>query len=424
MPIKDILNKVAYKEAIADQEYDELGAWVQQYPTAAPIINKMMQGGAEALSQDEISLVRMHLGASDRVEAREAPRRELEAAATRGTTLGSKLTDLKASFGEMAAAVPGVAQKSAGFLADLVARAAPLSLVMDGIGAAEEYQGRQGEVLPKDFRQQVEAGVGAVGTKAVEKIIEGVARKARFAPEKAKDLATSMAADFADETSLAKYYADQKSPELLARQQLSKERADKAFESRGGGIAGAAAQLGSQVKDLVTDPALLANMAAGQLPIAGVAMATGALGTAAAVGAGAVMQGADIGGQVYDDLMALPDEAWEGNEAFASRVAAGEDPTAVKQDIANAKARQAFAVSGAASAALNATPWGSLSERALAMTGARRAASTNVIKAIGSGVLKTGAEGVTEAAEEGIGAVAGNVAKSPITGEDLSLIHI
>ena len=406
MPIKDILNKVANKEAIEDQEYNELGAWVQQYPTAAPIVNKMMQGGAEAMSPDELSLVQMHLDASKRVEAREAPRRELEAAATRGTTLGSKIKDLAASFGEASAAVPGMAQKSVGFLADLTAR---------GMAA----KALRPNAVPADFRQKVEEGVGKVGTKSMEKVIELLERGRGVEKSEAKATAARMASDFADDESLKKVYQEMKSPELLARQQLSQERATKAFESRGGGLAGAAAELGSQVKDLVTDPALLANMAASQLPIAGVAMATGALGTAAAVGSGAVMQGADIGGQVYDDLMALPDEAWEGNEAFASRVAAGEDPTAVKQDIANAKARQAFAVSGAASAALNATPWGSLSERALAMTGARRAASTNVIKAIGSGVLKTGAEGVTEAAEEGIGAVAGNIAKSPITGEDI-----
>ena len=419
MPIKDILNKVANKEAIDDQEYNELGAWVQQYPTAAPIVNKMMQDGAEAVSLHEFSLVQRQVNEYKAFEKMMADRRELEAAATRRTTLGSKIKDLAASFGEASAAVPGMVQKSVGFVADYLARQAPMSLEMADPIAAEEYRQQQQQNIPVDFRQKVEDGVGKAGTKFMENYVELQLRKSGVEKSKAKAYAANMASDFADDESLKKVYQEMKSPELLARQQLSQERATNAFKSRGGGLAGAAAELGSQVKDLVTDPALLANMAAGQLPIAGVAMATGALGTAAAVGSGAVMQGADVGGQVYDDLMALPNEAWEGNEAFASRVAAGEDPTAVKQDIANAKARQAFAVSGAASAALNATPWGSLSERALAMTGARRAASTNVIKAIGSGVLKTGAEGVTEAAEEGIGAVAGNVAKSPITGEDI-----
>ena len=48
MPINDILNKVAYKEAIGDQEYSELGAWVQKYPTAAPVVNQPEAGDLDS----------------------------------------------------------------------------------------------------------------------------------------------------------------------------------------------------------------------------------------------------------------------------------------------------------------------------------------------------------------------------------------
>lgn len=237
MPIKDILNKVANKEAIEDQEYNELGAWVQQYPTAAPVINKMVQGGAEAMSPDELSLVQMHLDAYKGVEAREAPGRELEDTAAMETTLGSKIKDLTASFGGRAsAAVPKVAQKGVGFLADLAVRGM----------AAKTFRP---DAVPADFRQKVEEGVGKAGTKSMEKVIELLERGRGVEKGEAKTTAASMASDFADEIAQKTVYQEMKSPELLARQQLSRA-ATKAFEKRGGGLAGAAAEPGSRGQGL------------------------------------------------------------------------------------------------------------------------------------------------------------------------------
>lgn len=386
--VAGILNKVANLQAIDQDEYNELSGFVQKYPMTAPLVDRLVQQGGEALSPDEHYIIKQSLEGS--VSSRDAQqamaRGELEETASRGVGIGTKLKDLVASFGVDAAGVPEAIQRGIGFTADYLARQAPPSLEMADPMAAAEYRQQQEKNIPKDFRQQVEAAVPL--------------------------------ASIAETDVLRTMYEGMKSPELKARQQLSQERADQAYQGKGGGVSGALAEAGSKAKDILTDPALAANLAVGTLPMAGTAMAAGVLGAPAAIATGGILQGADIGGGVYDELMKAPDGTWDAMPEFASRLSSGESRQEIKQDIASKQARQAFATSALASIALNSTGMGSLSERALSTT-AKKAASTSAIRAVVSGAGKVGGEGFTEVGEEIVGKFEGNRAKNPVTGQDL-----
>ena len=120
--VAGILNKVANLEGIDQDEYNELSGFAKKYPQAAPLLNRLMEGGKNALSPEEHFIIQRSIeGSVGGLDAQQAmARAELEDAATRKTTLGSKLQDLTGSFGQMAAKVPETIQQGIGLAADVI----------------------------------------------------------------------------------------------------------------------------------------------------------------------------------------------------------------------------------------------------------------------------------------------------------------
>jgi hypothetical protein len=178
--------------------------------------------------------------------------------------------------------------------------------------------------------------------------------------------------------------------------QAAKEAGEAAKAYVGDGALGTAAQVAAEfgsafweaAKDPATLPDFLAQQAAqlglmgkvGRGVEIGVASAAKTLptlaatkagqialaksGTAGAVGAGAVLQGTDVGSDTMQRLMSLPEEVWSQNPeyaALAERIGAD----AAKQSIASDLASKATLAAGAASLASAALPGGSAIERAL-----------------------------------------------------------
>ncbi len=174
---------------------------------------------------------------------------------------------------------------------------------------------------------------------------------------------------------------------------------------------------GTAIAETVTDPGLfvdtLASTAASMLP-AGAAGRVGTLlsgsskvGLGAAVGTGAVQAGADVAGGQFDDALNAPDEVWQQNPEFTTRVGAGEDAAAVKNDLALRTARLAFPGTVALSALTQKLPGAATLERAFA-GGLSRAPG---IKGTAAAALKGGlGEATQEALEEGGGQFVGNLA--------------
>lgn len=246
------------------------------------------------------------------------------------------------------------------------------------------------------------------------------------------------------------YWQDAYSPQLKA-----KIASRKAAIDRSEGMLGKA---GTAIWETVTDPALavetaasnavtmvpgmaLGRVAAGAKFAAGmkaaqevgpvsllargeIAKGASSLGTKVAVGTGAVQQGADVSGDVYDAAMKQPDEVWAKNPEFINTarnlIAQGLDQdTAIqqaKQAHALSAARATFPAAAGISVAANAIPGGAMLERALVGGATREVADAGtrfgLLKSIGKGVL---GEGTQEALEEGGGAFAGNLAKRSYT---------
>lgn len=210
------------------------------------------------------------------------------------------------------------------------------------------------------------------------------------------------------------------------------------------GIAGKAWEA---MKGTVTDPALAADavatniatlipgMAVGRLAsgmkfasgvnaasklgpanIPAIASAAGSFGTKAAIGAGAVQQGADVAGDVYESAMKKPDAAWAENPEFNQLVQASDGSKeaiqAIKHELALKAARLTLPAASAISVAANAIPGASMLERTLVGGAARetleQGAKLAIPKAIAKGAL---GEMAQEGIEEGGGAFSGNVAK-------------
>lgn len=124
-------------------------------------------------------------------------------------------------------------------------------------------------------------------------------------------------------------------------------------------------------------------------------------GTGGAVAAGAGMQGADVGTEAYQRMLALPEETWQQSQDYrdlAAKVGAAE----AKRQIASSRAAVAAAQGGAISLAANALPGGAALERALV---SKRMPSSAA--AIGRGAA---GEFVSEGLEEGGGKLAQNFA--------------
>ena len=217
--VAGILNKVANLEGIDQDEYNELSGFAQKYPQAAPLLDRLMEGGKDALSPEEHFIIQKSIEGSlssrDAQQARD--RAELEATANRGTGIGTKLKDLAASFGVGSAGVPETIQRGIGFAADALLR-----------GAAAKAG------VPEDQRNAFLASAGIKSPTTV-----------------AQDVSSAIPlAELAQTDALKTMYEGMKSPELKARQQLSQERAEQAYQGKGGGVLGTLAEAGSKAKDL------------------------------------------------------------------------------------------------------------------------------------------------------------------------------
>ena len=195
---------------------------------------------------------------------------------------------------------------------------------------------------------------------------------------------------------------------------------------------------GAWLTETFTDPRLVANMLAEQVPgfaIPGGAGAAGARvsqkvagkllergmtktagilgksgGTAAAVGTGAAMQSGDVTGGAYDDLMKLPEEEWRGSEEYLSMVTDGVDPQIAKDQIARKLAAKAGTGSFAISVATQFLPGGRTFEKVVGR-GDRTGVSD---KALNRFITGFAGEGLQESAEEIGGAIAGNLSVGAI----------
>ena len=234
---------------------------------------------------------------------------------------------------------------------------------------------------------------------------------------------------------------DQKSPQLRAKEQAMQQRATDAGraaqEAVGGGdgalptAARFLGEFGVGAWESVKDPALLTSQLAQQVPMlaasrgAGLAANSAArgaaavapklagtaagravvanAGTAGAVAGGAALQGADIGTDTYQRLMALPDSDWQKLPGY-TELAASIGPEPAKSRLASDKAFVAALQAGAASVLSTALPGGTSVERALVGKGLSGA---SVPAAAGKAFV---GEAVQEGVEEGYGALAGNYA--------------
>lgn len=180
--------------------------------------------------------------------------------------------------------------------------------------------------------------------------------------------------------------------------------------------------------ETIKSPSLLSSFVAEQAPnllVTGAAgrgagmaaRATGAgeraaasTAVAGAVGAGASMQGADVGGSAYDQLMAIPDEVWMLNPDVAE--ATGGDASRlsdVKPRMAMSLSRDSAAASAMISLGLNMLPGARILEKSLAGVKLPGASSRWASAAKGFA-----GESISEAGEEGSGQFLSNVAASRV----------
>lgn len=162
--------------------------------------------------------------------------------------------------------------------------------------------------------------------------------------------------------------------------------------------------LAEQTPQLIAMGGIGRGAAAGMQALGAGVNTAAKVGTVATVGAGSTMQGLDAAGQAYDQIMALPREMQLRHPTVQKLIAQGLTESEAVARAARASAITAGALSGGASALLNALPGASTLERTLA-GGAGRSGS-RAMGAIKSGV----AEGSTEAADEAGGVLAGNYA--------------
>lgn len=235
------------------------------------------------------------------------------------------------------------------------------------------------------------------------------------------------------------YWQEQKSPQL--REKMAQRDADIASKDTVLGKAGTA------LYDTVTEPALamdtVAGNAATMLPgavvgraAAGAKMAralsvgplseaamgaaaktAGKVGTAAAIAAGGVQQGADVSSNIFDQSMKKPDEVWNQNPDFVARVQAlgGDTPEnrqQAKTEISTSAARATFIPATAVSLIANSKiPGADMLERVLVGGAAKETIKQGTKYAIPKAMMKAAlGEAAQETIEEGGGQFAGNIA--------------
>jgi len=226
------------------------------------------------------------------------------------------------------------------------------------------------------------------------------------------------------------HFERMKSPEMLAKQTERKAAIDAAPDELGKALA--------FVKSTVMDPMLFASTVVEQVPntvgtgSVGLVMRKGAeklllrkaateaakalaekqaikVGVGAAVGAGAAMQGADVGGDQYGQLLVemerMTKPQLEKIPEIAELVKRGASIDEAKMAYALTQARKTGAVAGAISLAAQALPGGATIEKTLAGGVAGRSVRGRLAGALVGGV----GEAVSESIEEGGGQFASNV---------------
>lgn len=254
------------------------------------------------------------------------------------------------------------------------------------------------------------------------------------------DNAVSTAGDDAQ-----KYLESKQSDALKAKRTARQEKIDAADTMLG--------KFATAIYETITDPALMgdtvASNAATMLPgmavgravyganlgrgilaasemgpaslAARAAVAEGAakIGTGAAVGVGAVQQGADVSDQAYEQSMKKTAEELANNPQFTAGVDAKladgmvlEDAIlATKKELSTSAARGSFLPAAAISVAANAIPGGTMLERALIGGAARDTIKAGAKYGLLKSIAKAGlGEAAQETLEEGGGQFAANVA--------------
>ena len=183
---------------------------------------------------------------------------------------------------------------------------------------------------------------------------------------------------------------------------------------------GFAAEAATAARELVSNPGLLASMAIEQIPqfLASFGIGRGAVaigqrvgrtaeagrraGVGAAIGSAAGLQGGDIAGQTYEDVLKLPAETMQQSPAYRELLATM-SPQEARESLATRAGREAGLMAGGLSAATTA----------LLPSVERAAFSKNLSRSAIARALGTGAgEAVGEAIEEGGGQAAQNIAAS------------
>lgn len=222
------------------------------------------------------------------------------------------------------------------------------------------------------------------------------------------------------------------SPELRKqRQEIDDEVAAAGSNPEDGTAMRILRQAGARMKGIATNPLAAGDFMATQagqmlIPMGGARvvgklaarLGAGATGVATAatrgaVGVGAAVQGGSVAGGAYDDLIALPDEKWQGLPEFNERVAAGASPADAKEAIASKYAMMAGGVGALTSLLFNMKLGGKgaaqTTERVLA--GAAEKPAESLAGKIGAAAKGVAAESLfSEPGEEVTGQLAQNAA--------------
>jgi len=211
-------------------------------------------------------------------------------------------------------------------------------------------------------------------------------------------------------TAVKDFYEPLKSPELHRSQEAYREEVDAADGEFAKGLAAAVGTVKHpmQTANFMADqlPLMLPSGAAGRVA-GGIALARGAseklagkLATGAAVAVGSGLQGASVGGQTYQDLMAPEmDQMWA--QVPEIRSAPPESRQQVREDMALRLSRQAGAVGTAESLLTNFIPGSRSSDRVIA--GAGQKVMGPIGRKLAMAAKNILGEGLQETLEEGPG---------------------
>ena len=187
------------------------------------------------------------------------------------------------------------------------------------------------------------------------------------------------------------------------------------------------AKAGHAIWETFKNPILLNGLLSEQIPqLVALGVAGRVAGTAAAalgktaqvaskvasatgIATGAGLQGADVAGSVYNEMLALPEEMWAQNPEYQTLVAEV-GPEEAKHQISLRNSQLAFAAAAGVSTLTQVgIPGGSILAKTAA--GAQQKLGKSVVANTAAGFV---GESAQEAAEEGFGQLIGNVAKSTI----------